>query len=52
MNCWHKESNFVWGWYHYHSLAEIRKTYLDKQDTLNVEAEFKVVSATKYSTIL
>ncbi|XP_020865841.1 LOW QUALITY PROTEIN: uncharacterized protein LOC9324791 [Arabidopsis lyrata subsp. lyrata] len=54
MNCWHnhKESNFVWGWYHYHSLAEIRKTYLDKQDTLNIEAEFKVVSATKYSTIL
>ncbi|EFH64987.1 predicted protein [Arabidopsis lyrata subsp. lyrata] len=37
---------------HLTAQTEIRKTYLDKQDTLNIEAEFKVVSATKYSTIL
>ncbi|KAF3519530.1 hypothetical protein DY000_02063463 [Brassica cretica] len=41
-----------WGWDQFLSLAELRKSYLDKKDTLNVEVEFEVVSATKYSTII
>ncbi|XP_023644184.1 LOW QUALITY PROTEIN: MATH domain and coiled-coil domain-containing protein At3g58410 [Capsella rubella] len=49
---WHEKSNLGWGWKHFLALAELRKTYLDKDDTLNVVAEFKIVSATKYSHII
>ncbi|KAF8091269.1 hypothetical protein N665_0450s0027 [Sinapis alba] len=49
---WVDESKKSWGWVQFLSLAELRKTYLDKGDTLNVEVEFEVVSATKFSTII
>ncbi|XP_010512015.1 PREDICTED: uncharacterized protein LOC104788034 [Camelina sativa] len=49
---WHEKSNFGWGWYKFLSLANLRKTYLDKEDALKVEVEFEVVSATKYSPII
>ncbi|KAF8046191.1 hypothetical protein N665_3964s0004 [Sinapis alba] len=49
---WVDESKKSWGWVQFLSLAELRKTYLDKEDTLNVEVEFEVVSATKCSTII
>ncbi|CAA7019551.1 unnamed protein product [Microthlaspi erraticum] len=52
MNHWHVEANTGWGWEQYLSLAELRKLYLDKEDNLNVEVEFKVVSATKYSPVI
>lgn len=51
-NRWVEGSNTGWGWDQFLSLAELRKSYLDKKDTLNVEVEFEVVSATKYSTII
>ncbi|KAL9861637.1 putative MATH/TRAF domain-containing protein [Arabidopsis thaliana] len=51
-SCWYKESSRGWGWDHFLSIANLRKTYLDKEDALNVEIEFKVVSATKYSPII
>ncbi|XP_048616747.1 probable inactive serine/threonine-protein kinase fnkC isoform X1 [Brassica napus] len=51
-NRWVERSNTGWGWDQFLSLAELRKSYLDKKDTLNVEVEFEVVSATKYSTII
>lgn len=44
--------NLGWGWNKLLSLAELRKSYLDKEDALNVEIEFEVVSATKYSPII
>nr|VDD22561.1 unnamed protein product [Brassica oleracea] len=34
------------------SFADLRKLYLDKEDALNVEVEFNVISATKYSPII
>lgn len=46
---WHVKSNTGWGWDQLVSLAELKKAYLDKDDTLTVEIEFEVVSATKYS---
>ncbi|CAH8327146.1 unnamed protein product [Eruca vesicaria subsp. sativa] len=49
LNYWHKEENLGWGSYMFLSLDELRKSYLDKEDALNVEIEFEVVSATKYS---
>ncbi|CDY07338.1 BnaA07g24170D [Brassica napus] len=49
---WYTEQNTAWGWPLFLSLAELQKSYLDKQDTLKVEIEFKVVSATKYSPII
>ncbi|AEE34959.1 unnamed protein product [Arabidopsis thaliana] len=52
LNYWHKGSNFGYGWCKFLSLDKIRKTYLDKEDTLMIEAEFEVVSATKFSTII
>ncbi|KAL1213641.1 TNF receptor-associated factor-like protein [Cardamine amara subsp. amara] len=51
-NRWHKESCMSWGWDEFLSLAELRKTYLDKEDTLNVEVEFNVVSSIKCSSII
>ncbi|WZZ68504.1 hypothetical protein YC2023_079874 [Brassica napus] len=32
-----------WGWDQFLSLAELRKSYLDKKDTLNVEVEFELM---------
>ncbi|RID74792.1 hypothetical protein BRARA_B01872 [Brassica rapa] len=52
MDTWHIEKNMGWGWDEFLSLDELRKAYLDKEDALNVEAEFEVVSATKYSPII
>ncbi|XP_010513688.1 PREDICTED: uncharacterized protein LOC104789736 [Camelina sativa] len=50
LNSWYEKSNWALGWCNFFSLDEIRKAYLDKEDSLKVEAEFKVVSAIKYST--
>ncbi|CAH8326984.1 unnamed protein product [Eruca vesicaria subsp. sativa] len=52
LNHWHKEENLGWGWYRFLSLDELRKSYLDKEDALNVEIQFEVVSATIYSPII
>ncbi|CAF2063588.1 unnamed protein product [Brassica napus] len=53
MNVWFEVQNASWGWNKFMSLAELRKTYLDnKEHALNVEMEFKVVSATNYSPII
>ncbi|VVA94627.1 unnamed protein product [Arabis nemorensis] len=52
LNDWHTESNSGWGWSKFLSLVELRKVYLDKEDALNLEVEFEVVSATKYSTMI
>ncbi|CAH8364386.1 unnamed protein product [Eruca vesicaria subsp. sativa] len=49
---WYTEQTPAWGWARFLSLDELRKVYLDKQDELKVEVEFKVVSATKYSPII
>ncbi|CAN7040357.1 hypothetical protein BRARA_B01873 [Brassica rapa] len=51
-NRWYNYMNLGWGWNKLLSLAELRKSYLDKEDALNVEIEFEVVSATKYSPII
>ncbi|KAL1219947.1 TNF receptor-associated factor-like protein [Cardamine amara subsp. amara] len=50
VNWWLKEQGSAYGWDHYVSIDKLRKSYLDKDDTLKVEIEFKVVSATKYSS--
>ncbi|CAF2192860.1 unnamed protein product [Brassica napus] len=53
MNVWFEVQNASWGWNKFMSLAELRKTYLDnKEHAVNVEIEFKVVSATNYSPIM
>ncbi|XP_033140934.1 uncharacterized protein LOC103852604 [Brassica rapa] len=52
MSHWYNYMNLGWGWNKLLSLAELRKSYLDKEDALNVEIEFEVVSATKYSPII
>ncbi|KFK40957.1 hypothetical protein AALP_AA2G066400 [Arabis alpina] len=52
LNDWHKEENSGWGWSKFLSLDELRKSYLDKEDALNIEVEYEVVSATKYSPII
>ncbi|XP_010513685.1 PREDICTED: MATH domain and coiled-coil domain-containing protein At3g58210-like [Camelina sativa] len=52
LNSWYEKTNWVWGWSYFFSLDKFQKTYLDKEDTLKVEAEFKVVSAAKYSTVI
>ncbi|KAG2246008.1 hypothetical protein Bca4012_091033 [Brassica carinata] len=39
----------TWGWHKFVSLANLEKAYLDKQGSLEVEIQFKVVSSTKYS---
>ncbi|KAL0700818.1 hypothetical protein Bca4012_056940 [Brassica carinata] len=50
LEMWYTEQIPAWGWSQFLSLAELPKVYLDKEDTLKVEVEFKVVSAaTKYS---
>ncbi|EFH48715.1 predicted protein [Arabidopsis lyrata subsp. lyrata] len=49
LNWWFNRPSQSCGWDHFVSTAELRKSYLDKKDTLNVEVEFKVVSATNYS---
>ncbi|XP_010424464.2 PREDICTED: MATH domain-containing protein At5g43560-like [Camelina sativa] len=49
LNCWFEDQGWGYGWDHYVCIAELRKSYLDKEDTLKVKIEFKVVSATKYS---
>ena len=49
---WHIESNNGWGWDQFLSLDKLRKVYLDKEDALNIEIEFQVVSATKYFPII
>ncbi|CAH2066410.1 unnamed protein product [Thlaspi arvense] len=49
---WHAESSRGWGWVQFLCLTELRKLYLDKEDTLKLEIEFEVVSATKYSPII
>ncbi|CAH8263510.1 unnamed protein product [Arabidopsis lyrata] len=48
---WHVKSNTGWGWDQFLSIAELRKTYLDEDGTLNVEIEFEVVSKTTYSLL-
>ncbi|XP_010470603.1 PREDICTED: MATH domain and coiled-coil domain-containing protein At3g58260-like [Camelina sativa] len=50
LNRWCDIPGVGYGWDHMVSIAELRKSYLDKEDTLIVEIEFKVVSATKYSS--
>ncbi|XP_056851806.1 uncharacterized protein LOC108831741 [Raphanus sativus] len=52
LNYWHGEKTLGWGWYKFMSLTELRKSYLDKEDALNVEIEFEAVSETKYSPII
>ncbi|KAL0701299.1 hypothetical protein Bca4012_057421 [Brassica carinata] len=53
MNVWCEVQKPSWGWNKVMSLAELRKTYLDnKEHALNVEMEFKVVSATNHSPIM
>ncbi|KFK40956.1 hypothetical protein AALP_AA2G066300 [Arabis alpina] len=52
MSGWHREANSGWGWSKFLSLDELRKSFLDKEDALNIEVEFQVVSATKYSPIV
>ncbi|XP_056859996.1 uncharacterized protein LOC108831736 [Raphanus sativus] len=52
INKWHNDENLGWGWNKLLSLAEVRKSYLDKEDALNVEIEFEAVSSTKYSPII
>ncbi|CAN6907582.1 unnamed protein product, partial [Brassica oleracea] len=52
MNVWCEVQKPSWGWYNFMSLAELRMAYLDnKEHALNLEVEFKVVSATSYSPI-
>ncbi|KAL1197506.1 Ubiquitin C-terminal hydrolase 12 [Cardamine amara subsp. amara] len=46
---WYTKSKEGWGFTQWLSLAKLRETYLDREDTLTVEAEFEVVSVTKYS---
>ncbi|VVA98801.1 unnamed protein product [Arabis nemorensis] len=41
-----------WGIIRFLSLAKLRRAYLDNDDSLNVEAEFEVVSETKYSPVV
>ncbi|KAF8106289.1 hypothetical protein N665_0144s0001 [Sinapis alba] len=50
LNWWPEIAGTSFGWAHFVSLADLQKSYLDNEDTLNVEIEFKVVSATKYSS--
>ncbi|KAG2321529.1 hypothetical protein Bca52824_014742 [Brassica carinata] len=53
MNVWCEVQKPSWGWNKVMSLAELRKTYLDnKEHALNVEMEFKVVSAINHSPIM
>ncbi|KAF8099942.1 hypothetical protein N665_0235s0039 [Sinapis alba] len=47
---WYTEETQSSGWSEFLSLAELQKVYLDKEDTLKVEVEFRVVSSTKYSS--
>ncbi|KAG2253212.1 hypothetical protein Bca52824_083348 [Brassica carinata] len=49
LETWYTEQTPAWGWAQFLPLAELPKVYLDKEDALKVEIEFKVVSATKYS---
>lgn len=49
METWYTEQSPGWGWAQFLPLAELPKVYLDKEDALKVEIEFKVVSETKYS---
>ncbi|KFK25002.1 hypothetical protein AALP_AA8G053600 [Arabis alpina] len=49
INSWYEESNKGWGHIRFLSLAKLWETYLDKDDSLNVEIEFEVISETKYS---
>ncbi|XP_019100968.1 PREDICTED: speckle-type POZ protein-like, partial [Camelina sativa] len=51
ISCWHEEVKNGWGWDNFVRLAELEQTYLDKEDTLKFETEFKVVSEAKYSPI-
>ncbi|XP_010512013.1 PREDICTED: probable inactive serine/threonine-protein kinase fnkC isoform X1 [Camelina sativa] len=51
ISCWHEEKKNGWGWDNFVRLAELKQTYLDKEDTLKFETEFKVVSEAKYSPI-
>lgn len=51
VKCWYQNSStYSWGWPEFVSLAKLREAYLDKEGSLKVEVEFKVVSATKYSS--
>uniref|UniRef100_M4CIF6 MATH domain-containing protein n=1 Tax=Brassica campestris TaxID=3711 RepID=M4CIF6_BRACM len=49
LETWYTEQSPGWGWAQFLPLAELPKVYLDKEDALKVEIEFKVVSETKYS---
>ncbi|VVB08643.1 unnamed protein product [Arabis nemorensis] len=49
VNCWFENPTTGYGWDYYVSIAELRNTYLDKEDSLKVEIQFEVVSATEYS---
>ncbi|XP_018469099.1 uncharacterized protein LOC108840779 [Raphanus sativus] len=52
LNHWHEKNHMAWGWAQFLSLAELRKSYLDSEDSLTVEIEFQAVSSTKYSPII
>lgn len=52
VNFWYNEQQLGGGWFEFLSLPELPKVYLDKEDALKVEIEFKAVSATKYSPII
>ncbi|KAJ0250159.1 MATH/TRAF domain-containing protein [Hirschfeldia incana] len=47
---WFKQTGSGYGYDQLVSLANLRKIYLDNEDTLKVEIEFKVVTTTKYSS--
>ncbi|CAA7033317.1 unnamed protein product [Microthlaspi erraticum] len=50
VNWWLEKGCLGFGFDHFMSSADLRKSYLDNEDTLKVEIEFKAVSATKYSS--
>ncbi|KAJ4887101.1 TRAF-like family protein [Raphanus sativus] len=50
--CWHDQSNSGFGHDKVVSMAKLQEVYLDEEDTLSVEIEFEVISATNYSPII
>ncbi|KAL0845709.1 hypothetical protein Bca101_018955 [Brassica carinata] len=50
MNGWYQLAGTGRGYDHFVSLLNLRNSYLDDEDTLKLEIEFKVVSTTKYSS--
>ncbi|KAF8053289.1 hypothetical protein N665_1436s0005 [Sinapis alba] len=50
LSWWFEIAGAGYGYDHFVSLANLRKLYLDNEDTLKVKIEFKVVTTTKYSS--